>query len=150
MAARRDAAAALDGLAARALLAACGLPQALPLNLHPGRRAGLPHAAAGDCLYGLALQLAAFRAWQLHVQARLIPGRLTRSLGSHFIKPPHVECGRSRHTKLSDTARWHLLCVPALRQLWTRCTCCCKRSGIIARSLPVPWSDCGHACSRCS
>lgn len=70
IAARRDAAAALDGLAARALLAACGLPQALPTTLHRGRGASLPPALAGGCAYGLALQLAAFRAWQLHLQAR--------------------------------------------------------------------------------
>ncbi len=71
VAARRDATAVLDRLAARSLLRASGLPATLPLTLTLQTSGGpsTPLRAPAESAYSLALRLAAFKAWQAHMQA---------------------------------------------------------------------------------
>lgn len=71
VAARRDATAVLDRLAARSLLRASGLPATLPLTLTLQTSGGpsTPLRAPAESAYSLALRLAAFKACKAHMQA---------------------------------------------------------------------------------
>lgn len=80
VAARRDATAVLDRLAAHSLLRASRLPAALPLTLTMQTSGGpsTPLRAPAESAYSLALRLAAFTAWQAHIQACACTGVLLK------------------------------------------------------------------------